>query len=101
MVVTTDNTRYLTQFAAARAGLVLVNINPAYQPEELKYCLNKVGVKALVAADSFKTQNYYQMLVSIMPDIETSGPGSLASGVVPSLRSVIMMSQSHHPGTFR
>ena len=44
MVVTTDNnTRYLTQFAAARAGLVLVNINPAYQPQELAYCLNKVS----------------------------------------------------------
>ena len=92
---------YLTQFAAAKAGLVLVNINPAYQTSELEYCLNKVGVKCLVAADSFKTQNYYQMLVSIMPDIGTSGPGSLASEVVPSLKSVIMMSQSHHPGTFR
>ena len=34
--------RYLTQFAAAKAGLILVNINPAYQPAELKYCLNKV-----------------------------------------------------------
>ena len=33
---------FLTQFAAAKAGLILVNINPAYQPEELKYCLNKV-----------------------------------------------------------
>ena len=42
-MVTTDNARYLTQFAAARAGLVLVNINPAYQPQELAYCLNKVS----------------------------------------------------------
>ena len=33
---------YLTQFAAAKAGLVLVNINPAYQTSELQYCLNKV-----------------------------------------------------------
>ena len=41
-MVVTDNTRYLTQFAAARAGLVLVNITPAYQPQELAYCLNKV-----------------------------------------------------------
>ena len=41
-MVVTDNIRYLTQFAAARAGLVLVNINPAYQPQELAYCLNKV-----------------------------------------------------------
>ena len=92
---------YLTQFAAAKAGLVLVNINPAYQTSELEYCLNKVGVKCLVAADSFKTQNYYNMLTTIMPDIVTSPPGSLDSGVVPSLKSVIMMSQSHHEGTFR
>ena len=41
-MVVTDNIRYLTQFAAARAGMVLVNINPAYQPQELAYCLNKV-----------------------------------------------------------
>ena len=34
--------RYLTQMAAARLGAVLVNINPAYQPQELLYCLNKV-----------------------------------------------------------
>jgi acyl-CoA synthetase (AMP-forming)/AMP-acid ligase II len=37
------SSRYLTQFAAAKAGLILVNINPAYQPDELKYCLNKVS----------------------------------------------------------
>ena len=54
MVVTTDNTRYLTQFAAARAGLVLVNINPAYQPQELAYCLNKVStvmVRVIIPSD--------------------------------------------------
>ena len=92
---------YLTQFAAAKAGLVLVNINPAYQTAELHYCLNKVGVKCLVAADSFKTQNYYQMLSTIMPEIVTSNPGSLKSDSVPSLSTVIMMSESHFSGTFR
>ena len=54
MVVTTDNIRYLTQFAAARAGLVLVNINPAYQPQELAYCLNKVSmvmVRVIIPSD--------------------------------------------------
>ena len=54
IVVTTDNTRYLTQFAAARAGLVLVNINPAYQPQELAYCLNKVRrvmVRVIIPSD--------------------------------------------------
>ena len=84
-----------------QAGLVLVNINPAYQTSELEYCLNKVGVKCLVAADSFKTQNYYEMLTRIMPEIETSKPGSLMNESVPSLCSVIMMSESYFSGTFR
>ena len=91
---------YLTQFAAAKAGLVLVNINPAYQTSELEYCLNKVGVKCLVAADTFKTQNYYKMLSTIFPYMETIGPGTLSS-LVPSLQSIIMMSESNHSGTFR
>ena len=91
---------YLTQFAAAKAGLVLVNINPAYRTTELEYCLNKVGVKCLVAADKFKTQNYYKMLSTIFPYMETIGPGTLSS-LVPSLQSIIMMSESNHSGTFR
>ena len=92
---------YVTQFAAAKAGLVLVNINPAYQAGELHYCLNKVGVKCLVAADSFKTQDYHKMLREIMPELETSAPGSLASKAVPSLKNVVMMSDKEHSGTFR
>ena len=48
----------LTQFAAARVGLILVTINPAYRQYELEYTLNKVGVKALVAAERFKTSDY-------------------------------------------
>ncbi|XP_042888693.1 medium-chain acyl-CoA ligase ACSF2, mitochondrial-like [Penaeus japonicus] len=52
---------FLTQFAAAKAGLILVrtrprvNVNPAYRPNELEYCLNKVGVKGLVCDEKFKT----------------------------------------------
>ena len=51
--------RYLTQFAAAKAGLILVNINPAYQPAELKYCLNKVEM----ALAGIKTEKYYFFLL--------------------------------------
>ena len=64
---------YLTQMAAAKLGAILVNINPAYQPAELLYCLNKVGVKVVVASQVFKTQDYYQILTQIMPElVETS-----------------------------
>ena len=92
---------FITQFAAAKAGLILVNINPAYQSSELHYCLNKVGVKCLVAADSFKTQDYHKMLTEIMPELETGAPGGLSSEAVPSLRSVVMMSDKQHSGAFR
>ena len=54
-----------------------------------------------MAADSFKTQDYYKMMVEIMPGLATSSPGGLTSKEVPSLQSVVMMSQQHHPGTFR
>src|SRR5829696_3730145 len=44
----------IAQFATAKAGLILVNINPAYRVTELEYALNKVGCKALVTATRFK-----------------------------------------------
>ncbi len=63
--------------AAAKAGMVLVNINPAYQPSELRYCINKVGVRAIVSAESFKSQNYYSMLSEIAPEIPSATPGDV------------------------
>jgi len=92
---------YLTQFAAAKAGLILVNINPAYQPSELKYCLNKVGVTALVAAESFKSQDYYSLLCSVVPEVADSLPGQVNSKDVPTLKNVIIMSEKNLNGTFR
>src|SRR5258707_10627078 len=48
----------LTQFAAAKAGLILVTINPAYRLSELEFALAKVGRTAIVTATAFKTSNY-------------------------------------------
>ncbi|MEK9721793.1 MAG: AMP-binding protein, partial [Quisquiliibacterium sp.] len=52
----------LTQFATARIGLILVNVNPAYRIAELEYALNKVQCKAIITAASFKTSDYLKML---------------------------------------
>ena len=52
----------LTQFAAAKAGLILVTINPAYRKAELEYALNKVGCKAVVAMESHRGIDYAGML---------------------------------------
>ncbi|MFT3812650.1 MAG: AMP-binding protein [Acidovorax sp.] len=52
----------LMQLATAKAGLILVNINPAYRTAEVEYALNKVGCKALVTMARFKDSNYIAML---------------------------------------
>jgi len=81
----------LTQFATARAGLIQVNINPAYRLAELDYTLNKVGVKALVAAESFKTSDYLAMLETLAPEIPGSPPGALEAARLPALSTVITL----------
>ena len=57
----------LTQFASAKAGLVLVNINPSYLRRELEYALNKVECKALIMAPGFKTTDYIAILQGLSP----------------------------------
>ncbi len=81
----------VTQIATAKAGLILVNINPAYRVTELEFALNKVGVAALVTATSFKTSDYMAMLRDIVPELATSPPGRLHAARIPSLRSVIQI----------
>ena len=88
----------LTQFAAAKAGLILVTINPAYRTSELEYTLNKVGVKALVAAASFKTSDYVAMVESLAPEIAGSKPGKIAAAALPHLRAVIKIGGAPRPG---
>ena len=56
----------VVQFATAKAGLILVNINPAYRLSELEYALNKVGCKGLITAAYFKSSDYIAMLRELM-----------------------------------
>jgi len=79
----------LTQFATARIGAVLVNINPAYRVSELEYALRKVGIKALVTAEQFKTSKYISMLLDIAPELASQPAGDLHCARLPELRTVI------------
>jgi fatty-acyl-CoA synthase len=81
----------LTQFATARVGAVLVNINPAYRLAELEYALNKAGCKAIIAAERFKSSMYLQMLQELAPELATHAPGDLHAVRLPDLRIVIRM----------
>lgn len=88
----------VTQFALAKIGAVLVNINPAYGVHELNYALNLVGVSVLVTADSFKTSNYREMLYELAPQLKTAEPGHLKADAVRGLRMVINLGPTEHQG---
>ena len=88
----------LTQFAAARAGLILVTINPAYRRSELEFALNKVACKALVTATAFKTSDYIGMLTDIAPELLRDAPGALAAARLPHLRWAIQIGGATVPG---
>ncbi len=90
----------VTQFATARIGLILVNINPAYRLSELEYALNKVGCKALISAAKFKTSDYLDMIRTLAPEIDAAKPGALKAAKLPQLEIVIRMGDEKSPGMF-
>jgi len=68
-----------------------VNINSAYQPPELLYCLKNVSVQCLVVAENFKTQDYYAMVSEVIPEIPFSEPGKIQSPAAPDFKTLICM----------
>ena len=90
----------VSQFASAKAGLVLVNINPAYRLAELEYALNKVECKALIAAEAFKSSLYLDMIRELAPEIEVAVPGALQSEKLPFLKTVIRLGEERSSGMF-
>lgn len=89
----------ITHFATARIGAILVNINPAYQTAEMEFALAKTKIKGIISAASYKTQNYYNMLKEVAPELSTCTPADLKSKRSPHLTTVIMMGSEKFPGT--
>jgi len=75
----------VTQFATARMGLILVNVNPAYRLSELAYALQVSGCRAIVSAERLKTSMYLEMLQKVRPEL-------------PALEHVIRMGSERTPG---
>ncbi|MGH3505787.1 MAG: AMP-binding protein, partial [Nocardioidaceae bacterium] len=61
----------LVQYATAKIGAILVNINPAYRTHELAYALNQSGVRLLISAQKFKSSHYRAMIDEVRPDSTT------------------------------
>jgi fatty-acyl-CoA synthase len=77
----------LLQYATAKSGIILVNINPAYRSHELNYALRQSGVRLLVSAESFKTSNYRAMIEEVRVG-------------VPGLERVIYLGSADWDGLF-
>lgn len=65
----------VAQHAVSKLGGIVVPINSAYKPEELRYCLKKVQVKVLIAAEAGRNVSYYKVLSEILPDLDKSPTG--------------------------
>jgi fatty-acyl-CoA synthase len=88
----------VTQFASAKAGLILVNINPAYRVSELEFCLRKVGCRALISAERLKSSDYLAMLRALAPELDSCTPNRLVSARLPQLQLVIRLGRAHTAG---
>ncbi|MCI0996408.1 AMP-binding protein [Pseudomonas sp. ICMP22404] len=81
----------ISQFASAKIGVILVNINPAYRSSELEYVLKQSGCQWLVCAGAFKTSDYHAMLQTLVPELAEQSIGQLNCERLPDLRGVISL----------
>ncbi|MBN8411047.1 AMP-binding protein [Halomonas denitrificans] len=82
----------ITQFATAKIGAILVNINPSYRTHELDYALKQSGTSTLILQGSFKTSDYVATLAELAPELhDIPGAGPLTLKGLPELKRVICL----------
>ena len=87
----TNNIEWLLlQLATARIGAVLVNINPAYRPRELAYALQRSAVNGLFLIPRFRSSDYINMLVELIPELRQTKAEKLSSAEFPALKRVVV-----------
>jgi len=93
----------LVQFATAKVGAILVNINPAYRVTELEYALNQSGVSLLVTARQFKTSDYHWMITELAPEIrklpKIGRNEEIRAARVPALRRIVTLGEEGESST--
>ncbi len=88
----------IVQYAAAKAGAILVNVNPSYRLRELEYALNQSGISVLVTARRFRKTDYVEMLTTLMPELTRPRHGPLGAEKVPALEHLIYLGSDAAPG---
>ncbi|MCP1662478.1 MAG: AMP-binding protein [Methanocalculus sp. MSAO_Arc1] len=90
----------IIQFATAKIGAIMVNINPAYRTYELEFALRQAEVQTLILQDSFKTSDYVGMFYEACPEALESRPGKIKADSFPFLKHVIFMGEEKKSGMF-
>jgi len=90
----------MVQFATAKIGAIMVNINPAYRTFELEYCLKQSEIKLLILQGRFKTSDYVGMFYEACPEAYESRPGRLLSEKFPFLKTIIFMGEIPYNGMY-
>lgn len=97
----TNNAEWvIAQFATAKAGIVMVNINPAYRTHELEYALRQSETQALLLLDRFKTSDYVQMFNEVCPEARESKLGQISSQKLPFLKIAVLLRGERQPGMY-
>ena len=88
------------QYATAKIGAILVNINPAYRLHELEYVLRESRSRVLMCIESFKSSNYVEMFYEACPEAKNAEPGYIDSWRFPHLKNVVFIGKKQYPGMF-
>ena len=85
----------ISQFATAKIGALLVNINPSYRLHEVEYALRHSGTSTLILQGRFKTSDYVAMTTELAPALANERQGDLSSDKLPDLKHVICLDADH------
>ena len=88
----------ITQYATAKVGAILVNINPAHRVRELEYALKQSGIKILIAARGFRKTDYVEMLTTLIPELSTIRRSTLVTERAPLLEHIVYLGAESNPG---
>jgi fatty-acyl-CoA synthase len=89
----------ITEFATAKIGAILVNLNPAYGTVEFEHALQQSGCSTLLMTPGFRKSDYPSILFEICPEAAHSAPGALLSAKLPNLRNLIFIGDSPAPSS--
>jgi fatty-acyl-CoA synthase len=88
----------IAQFAAAKVGAILVNVNPSYQLRELEFALKQSGTAVLISARRYRKTDYTEMLSTLLPELKNPRQGPITASRIPSLRHLVYLGTDSSPG---